>query len=251
MATRVDRAVAKRIVTHGAVFVTFLILAGVLAVVVERDVASTRESDDNVPALLFAMDARASQIVESPVDLDEELLVLYGVDPAAVWFTDRPDRQSGLMSVIDLMSDWESFGFYQDPPNAAVAFSDGGRAAVELTYPRYDPGSAIWMATVDFLPGSPSSLVRNVDLGEVNLFIDDVDWTIPPLISGVSDNPGSSSSGLPDVTAIAPTTTDIFSVPTSTLVSIFSNYHLDYAKEGVALYAQTVVGENDQREAGN
>jgi hypothetical protein len=237
--------VLKRIISYGAVFIAVLMVAGVLAVVVERYGASTRKSDDNVASLLFTVDARASQIVESPVDPDEDLLVLYGVDPAAVWFTDRPDRQSGLMPLADLMSDWESLGFVDDPPNAAVAFRDGSRAVVELTYPRYDPAAAVWLATIQYLPGSPSSPDKNADLGAANVFIDDAEWNLTALDP---DDPVKSPSGPPESVAIPVSPNDVYSLPASSLISNFSDHHLDYVQDGVQLYGGGSLADDESNQ---
>lgn len=52
-------------------------------------------------------------------------LVLVDVDPNAIWFTDRPVRDSGVMTTDDLAALWDDeAGFSADPPNAAVVLHD-------------------------------------------------------------------------------------------------------------------------------
>jgi hypothetical protein len=229
MAQRIRDVNVKRLVTYLVVIVVLLGAAGILGVLIEHDNTSGKSEEGQSAQLLFTVDARASQIVESPADPNQELLVLYGVDPAAVWFTDRPNRESGLMPLTDLMADWRSLGFVADPPNAAVGFHDGSRAVVELTSPRYDPASAVWMATVDFLPGSPSSsIARNENLGAAHLFIDDAELDISSLVSGGVD-PASVISSAPN---------DSYTFPPTALISNFSDHHLDYIQDGVTLVGQ-------------
>lgn len=205
--------------TYGVVFLVLLFSATVFSFVVERDVRTASDGGADVASLLFSIDARASQIVSSREESEKELLVLYGVNPAVVWFTDRPRRASGLMPLSDFMNDWQSFGFVSDPPNAVVVLHSGSRAVVELTNPRYDPTSATWMATIEFLEGSLSSVIpRDEDLGSAHLFVDDADWNIPDIPSTSTDS-GAAPDGLPVTVSIPAMPGDTWEIPVASLVN--------------------------------
>jgi len=67
---------------------------------------------------------------------DGETLTLTGV-PAVVYFSDRPNRIAGHMSVQEFVEMWEegADNFADNPPNAALSISNGDVAVVELTNP--------------------------------------------------------------------------------------------------------------------
>ncbi len=80
-------------------------------------------------------------------------LVLKGPDRDVLWFTDRPVRKSGRMTMAKFTAAWDDPQFEDDPPNAAVtvALAGDGRdgesarrrvdAVVELSSPRFDAAS--------------------------------------------------------------------------------------------------------------
>lgn len=229
--------------TYGVVFLVLLFSATALSFAVERDVRITGDGDANMASLLFSIDARSSQIVSSREESENELLVLYGVNPAVVWFTDRPRRASGLMPLSDFMNDWQSFGFVSDPPNAEVVLHSGSRAVVELTHPRYDPTSATWMATIAFLDGSLSSAIpRDEDLGSAHLFIDDADWNIPDIPSTSTDTE-AAPDGLPVTVPIPAMQGDTWEIPVPSLVN---DYRAPQAEDrpGAVIIAETEAEPN-------
>ncbi len=74
------------------------------------------------------------------------ILVVEGPDRDVVWFTDRPVRKSGRMTIDAFLGSWDDPQFREDPPNAAITAVDGGDArpggrrdaVVELTGASYD-----------------------------------------------------------------------------------------------------------------
>jgi uncharacterized protein YjbI with pentapeptide repeats len=58
----------------------------------------------------------------------------------AVWFSDRPARNSGSFPTAGIVAGWEGLGFAADPPNAALVYDDAQgaerTAILELSQPR-------------------------------------------------------------------------------------------------------------------
>jgi len=78
-------------------------------------------------------------------------LRLVNVNPQTVYFSDRPERIAGHMTLVDYLKEWtegkDNFG--QDPPNATLSVYEGGTqentlAIVELTDPVVDGADLIY-----------------------------------------------------------------------------------------------------------
>ena len=81
--------------------------------------SSTTAEQAADPSVLFSLTADAVHFEN--VDGMTSTLVMEGVDPHTVWFTDRPARESGAISTMRLAEDWQPGGtFADDPPNAAL-----------------------------------------------------------------------------------------------------------------------------------
>jgi len=70
-------------------------------------------------------------------------------DPHAVWFTDRPVRDSGVMSTADLVERWAPGSqFAAVPPNVALVLHDSSGSTDTvvgvMTDPSYDPGAKVF-----------------------------------------------------------------------------------------------------------
>jgi len=92
------------------------------------------------PAYLFILDAPNGEIIEGTTGFE---LVL-PADQGVTWFTDRPFRQAGNLTLADLAAAWEADGYTAEPPQAALdLFVDGGDETfvVELGVPKLDGDS--------------------------------------------------------------------------------------------------------------
>lgn len=94
----------------------------------------------SAPSLLFVMSAQSATITRAPSGHYQ--LLLKQVYPQVLWFSDRPERQSGMVSVHDFFKKWQQ-GFKSDPPNVAMIhagmLSQHGHAhpaAIELSKPK-------------------------------------------------------------------------------------------------------------------
>ncbi|MGH2956165.1 MAG: hypothetical protein ACRDL6_04130 [Solirubrobacterales bacterium] len=74
------------------------------------------------------------------------MLELHDLSPAAIFFSNRPERTAGQGPVDGLIARWPRL-FSDDPPNAAVQILNGRDSSdtvvVELRRPRYQPRSAV------------------------------------------------------------------------------------------------------------
>lgn len=72
-------------------------------------------------SLLFTLSGEASTMIPVSGSTDRYTLAVTGVDPAVVWFTDRPARETGAATLDWFAAQWAPGApFAADPPNAAM-----------------------------------------------------------------------------------------------------------------------------------
>jgi hypothetical protein len=111
---------------------------------------ATPVTDDEL-SILFVQVADGGTFVASADDPTLFELTLTGVAPQTVWFSDRPERRSGMVNTADFAID--PVFDPADPPNAAIVTSSDAGAdtlIVELTNPRFD--AAAGTVTYDAKP---------------------------------------------------------------------------------------------------
>ncbi len=93
-----------------------------------------------LPAQVLAADAQVQlMFVQSAESLkaDDKTLRLVDVSQQAIWFSDRPVRQAGHMSLKDYMKEWTAAAgpnnFSKDPPNATLSVYQPGKDENTLT----------------------------------------------------------------------------------------------------------------------
>ena len=133
------------------------------------------------PAILYSIDARSATV--SKAGKAHRLALPAG--SRVVWFSDRPQRHAGTLTLTDLVAIWDASGFVADPPNAAVILAEHGESrthVVELTKPRV-AGSQVSFA-MTAVPGAVEAGhahthdVAAGSYGRAAVFIDDA-ATIP------------------------------------------------------------------------
>jgi microcystin-dependent protein len=138
-------------------------------------------------ALMFTVQAERGTLQPVRGTRDRFVLTLKDVASQAVWFSDRPARNTGSVAVDTLVAGWKRLGFRADPPNAVVSVTKGRRKAdmlaVELGVPHYDRRRGtvrLRVRALNQLPPGLAHLGRDVDgsiprrFGQMTLFIDDV-----------------------------------------------------------------------------
>lgn len=175
------------------------------------------------PSVLFSLSADAIHFEN--VDGMTSTLVLEGVDPHTIWFTDRPARESGAITTMRLAQDWQPGGtFENDPPNAAlvlhepVTVGDGitDTLIAEVTAVGYDPANKTFRADLRVLFDQEAATIDGnlaahgdrhdhawpTSAGAASLFIDSVDLSTvqasdspSPLAGSMGGNGGAGSPG--------------------------------------------------------
>lgn len=151
----------------------------VLALLLLLDDDSSRD-----PSLLHVQQARSGSL--EPRGGSDYELTLNGASPETVFFSDRPDRFSGLTATKAFVH-LKSLFSRDDPPNAAVVLGDGSReqadvVIVELKDPRYSQSRQAVTYTVTLIDDASRNLEAWEGLadsglprhfGRVTVFIDD------------------------------------------------------------------------------
>lgn len=145
----------------------------------------TAASGTTVPAAEAAANATGGSmyvITATGGTLSADTLELTGVEVDATSFTDRPDRETSVQPITDLVAEWDALGFVADAPNAAlVTFGTTGHATtvVELGTPTA-AGTTLTFPVRTLNPGDadgalaalPARSVPSGTLTDPSLFID-------------------------------------------------------------------------------
>jgi hypothetical protein len=103
---------------------------------------------------LEAIDAMFVQTAAG-FDCTSDRLMLRGVTPFTIYFSDRPERVVGHIGTSEFVELWDAGAdsFEADPPNAVLAFSEAGQAVpldvvVTITDPDLDADDLSYAMTV-------------------------------------------------------------------------------------------------------
>jgi len=133
--------------------------------------AEQAESKDKVE-YLFVHSAHAAF-------LRDGTLTLSGINPATLYFSDRPERIVGHVPTDVFVDQWDKGkdNFAADPPNAALSILSGGEPqeiVVVLKAPRLKSGNLVY--DVDVLEGN-----KTASGGASSLFIDVIGRPMTPM----------------------------------------------------------------------
>jgi hypothetical protein len=88
-----------------------------------------RAAEDKVQ-LMFVQSAES-------LKADDKTLRLVNVSPQTIWFTDRPVRKAGHVTMANYLKEWTAAAgkdnFSKDPPNATLSVYEAGKAENTLT----------------------------------------------------------------------------------------------------------------------
>jgi hypothetical protein len=129
------------------------------------------------------LEAEESMFVQTAqgISSDGETLVLEGVTPSTLYFSDRPQRVVGQMATADFVDLWGKGenSFETDPPNAVLSFLEPGGdvpedAVVVIQEPRLDDGQLSY--DIEVLEGTVPE-----EAGPVTLFVDPFGRPLSPV----------------------------------------------------------------------
>jgi hypothetical protein len=132
-----------------------------------------------MPAPIDEIEAMFVQIANS-TEAHDGTLTLHGLAPSTLYFSDRPQRVVGHLTNQQFVRLWThgENSFYDDPPNAVLAFIDDGEERLEdVVLVLFDPhlDRDVLTYTVQVLEWSLPT--RS---GPCSLFIDPLGRPVPP-----------------------------------------------------------------------
>ena len=137
------------------------------APVQEEPAAPTHEVE-----YLFVLTAESATLADGVLRMGD-------VNPATLYFSDRPDRIAGHQSTEEFVAEWGEGddSFASNPPNATLSVLSGGEpqdVVVVLSEPRFEEGDLVFNVSV--LNGNP-----DVTGGANSLFIDIIGRPLTPV----------------------------------------------------------------------
>lgn len=133
----------------------------------------------NDAQVLFVQVAKSGALVAKQNQPNTYSLVLKAVEPFTSYFTDRPNRVTGLLATNNFVSIWQSENDIRKiPPNVAMETSNlknGNHVnqVLVLSDPVYDAKNHLITYTAKSLNGSQ---LQPMNLGYTVLFIDNFHW---------------------------------------------------------------------------
>lgn len=129
------------------------------------------------------LQAEQSMFVQTAASItsDGASLVLMGVTPSTIYFSDRPQRIVGHMATSDFVDLWGAGenSFEADPPNAVLSFLQPGDkvpddVVIVIKEPRLADGTLVYL--IEVLDGKMPH-----EAGPVSLFIDPIGRPLSPV----------------------------------------------------------------------
>lgn len=80
------------------------------------------------PGILYSIDARTATVTK----VGKAHRLALPASTRVVWFSDRPARHAGTLTLRGLTGIWEASGFVEDPPNAAVILTHKGESRTHV-----------------------------------------------------------------------------------------------------------------------
>ena len=148
---------------------------------VARNQSSYRNGQSQKEEMLFILHAQDGHLSTNSNNRNQYFLTLYNVSKNVTYFTERPDRKAGKISLEKFIMEWD-FGkdsFREDKPNAGlVTFLDFRKKGekqfsdvpISLNNPQYDKKNNRLIFNVQIL--EKQKTIPTGDLGETSLFID-------------------------------------------------------------------------------
>jgi hypothetical protein len=124
------------------------------------DPGQTAHAKQSNVSLLFVFEGQSAQMapVEGQAGTYTFTMPIRTAKQPVIWFTDRPARDAGTLSMRKFVGLWSAQGtdtFATDPPNVAIAYTSGGKQKTfiaTMTSPVIIPGTAKLQATMTAVP---------------------------------------------------------------------------------------------------
>lgn len=157
-----------------------LTIASLIILLLSITASCKKGVEANEPEWLFVQNAES-------VALNDGVLILNGINPTTVCFTDRPERMAALTATEKFVSFWTGDkakdSFEKDPPNATLSIAtDDGANDVVLTLTNPSLKGDILKYDVTIIEGD-----NQLEGGAASLFIDVIGRPLTPVsVAGVA-----------------------------------------------------------------
>ncbi|MBA2654778.1 MAG: hypothetical protein H0U71_06900 [Gammaproteobacteria bacterium] len=146
-----------------------------LSAFAQKPITSLKENTQ----VLFIQVANAGELVPNKNEAGSYRLTLKNVDPFTSYFTDRPNRVTGIVPTQEFVSMWQNRDIQSSPPNVAIETSDlknGHKInrVFVLSNPVYDAQKQEITYSAKSL--SKERTHKPISMGYTVLFIDDFHW---------------------------------------------------------------------------
>ena len=142
-------------------------------------ISASANSDSNY---LFIQNAKSAELIPTAKPGTYQLKLL-NIEPYISYFSDRPNRITGLMPITKFLNNWKlnnPNSFSHDAPNAGFegvkmhswSFGKDIKLIISLNKPVYDSTEKTLTYTVHSLPNNNFDLTKPNKLANVSLFID-------------------------------------------------------------------------------
>ncbi len=124
------------------------------------DTGQTAHAKQSKVSVLFVFEGQSAEMapVEGQAGTYTFTMPIRTAKQPVIWFTDRPARDAGTLSMRNFVGLWSVKGtdtFATDPPNVAIVYTSGGKKKTliaTMTSPVIIPGTAKVQATMTAVP---------------------------------------------------------------------------------------------------
>lgn len=108
---------------------------------------NTSFESEKVNELIYIQQAKVAELSQDPNSLGKYLLKISGSDKTLVYFSDKPNREAGTLTLSQFVKAWQNNGMLKEnPPNVVISYvnfkpsseSGVGADVLTLSNPQYD-----------------------------------------------------------------------------------------------------------------
>ncbi len=114
------------------------------------EIIGVSETNSTNSELIYIQQAKVAELSHNPNRLGTYLLKVSGSDKTLVYFSDKPDRVAGTLTLSQFVKTWQNSTAVQDnQPNAVISYMEFkattecgvGADILQLSNPKYDAGT--------------------------------------------------------------------------------------------------------------
>ena len=174
----------KRITTNVLLAITLFTVSSLALASTQAEAPKSK----NIAAQ-FVQTAKSATIVSIAEVKGEYKITLTNVDPYVSFFSDRPERVTGMLPLVEFIKDWNSDtknSMRRDPPNVAIEGMQTSGEPIQLlgvlSQPKYEQAVGKMTYRFKLLSTPAKPIPSKIDLAYTVIFIDDmmIHWGTGP-----------------------------------------------------------------------